>query len=149
MRSLLTTVAELMRALKRGSSRLTIVSALASDTDRSLVADLSRRNQWKVYSVADASEAVARVDRERPHIVLYDRDLSDADWRGVTAALGGAAPNACVVLISRVADDYLWNEVVRSGGYDVLTKPLREDEVVRAVRLAWSYWKTAAQVSMK
>lgn len=37
-----------------------------------------------------------------------------------------------VILISRVADEYLWNELFRIGGFDVLRKPLRADEVERA-----------------
>jgi hypothetical protein len=45
-----------------------------------------------------------------------------------------------------VVDTYLWNEVVSKGGFDVLSKPLREDDVVRAVRLAWSYWNSATRI---
>jgi len=47
------------------------------------------------------------------------------------------------MLISRVADDNLWNEVVCNGGYDVLRKPLRQPDVLRAVKFAWSYWNSA------
>jgi len=42
-------------------------------------------------------------------------------------------------------DDYLWNEVVRRGGYDVLSKPLREEDLMRAIKLAWAYWNSAAR----
>ena len=54
--------------------------------------------------------------------------------------LSAVSAGACILLISRVVDDYLWNDVVMSGRYDVLRSPLREDDVVRNVRLAWSYW---------
>jgi FixJ family two-component response regulator len=46
-----------------------------------------------------------------------------------------------------VVDTYLWNEVVRTGGFDVLSKPLREDDVVRAVRLAFSYWNSGTKTA--
>jgi len=49
------------------------------------------------------------------------------------------------MLASKVIDDYLWNELVSCGGYEVVRKPLREDEVCRAVRMAWSYWSSAAK----
>lgn len=49
------------------------------------------------------------------------------------------------MLASKVIDDYLWNELVSCGGYEVMGKPLREDEVSRAVRMAWSYWSSAAK----
>jgi hypothetical protein len=45
--------------------------------------------------------------------------------------------------MSRVVDEYLWNETVRRGGYDVVSKPLREEDLIRVVRLAWSYWSIA------
>jgi FixJ family two-component response regulator len=48
-----------------------------------------------------------------------------------------------VILVSGVRDDYLWQEVIRRGGYDVLPKPLRADSVARIVKLALSYWKSA------
>jgi len=51
------------------------------------------------------------------------------------------------MLVSKVIDDYLWNEVVCYGGYEVLAKPVREGEVSRAVRLAWSYWSSATKFS--
>ena len=47
------------------------------------------------------------------------------------------------MLVSKLIDDNLWNDLVSSGGYEVLRKPLRDDEVSRAVRMAWSYWSSA------
>lgn len=51
------------------------------------------------------------------------------------------------MLISPVADDYLWNEVVSNGGYDVLAKPLRQQDVLRAVKFAWSYLNSTRQAA--
>jgi FixJ family two-component response regulator len=51
------------------------------------------------------------------------------------------------MLVSRVADDNLWNEVVCNGGYDVLRKPLRQPDVLRAVKFAWSYWNSLRQAA--
>jgi FixJ family two-component response regulator len=77
-------------------------------------------------------------------IIIWDRDLPSEDWRDVVHTLAALPQRPCVLLLSRVVDDYLWNEVVRVGGYDVLSKPLKEAEVVRVVRLAWSYWASTA-----
>jgi hypothetical protein len=49
----------------------------------------------------------------------------------------------CAILISDVTDDNLWNEVVLWGGHEVLVTPLREENVLRAIRLAWLYWNSA------
>jgi FixJ family two-component response regulator len=93
-------------------------------------------------------QARAALDQLKAPVILYDRDLAGGDWREVVQALASSPHRTCVILISRVVDDYLWNEVAQKGGYDVLLKPLREEDVVRAVRLAWSYWNTTRRVSV-
>jgi len=62
--------------------------------------------------------------------------------RGVIRNVTAAPRLVCAILISDVTDDYLWNEVVRWGGHDVLVAPLREENVRRAIRLAWLYWNS-------
>ena len=45
--------------------------------------------------------------------------------------------------MSGVADDYLCQELIRQGGYDILPKPLRADNAARVVKLALSYWNSS------
>jgi len=123
-----------------GAPCIRIVSVLAGAEDRYLLDHVSARNQWDVFFADACDEACRLSDRLKPPIILFDRDVAGADWRHAVSSLASVSGSACILLISRVADDYLWNEVVANGGYDVLPKPLREDEVLRAVRLAWSYW---------
>jgi FixJ family two-component response regulator len=113
---------------------------LAGAQDRCLLDEISCRNQWDVVFAKEYNEARLLSDRLKPPIILFDRDVAGPDWRHAVSSLASVSGSACVLLISRVADDYLWNEVVLNGGYDVLSKPLREGDVMRAVRLAWSYW---------
>lgn len=128
-------------------SRITIVSALLEDQDRSLIADVCYQNQWDVFFAKTCAEARQVSEQIKPHIILLDRDLADGDWRDSLSACASSSAGACTILISRVADDYLWNEVVCNGGYDVLPKPLREQAVLRAVKFAWSYWNSARQAT--
>jgi len=96
-----------------------------------------------VFFAETCNEARAAVDRLRAPVILCDRDLPGEDWREVVEILARPPQRTCIILISKVVDDYLWNEAVKRGGHDVLPKPLREEDVVRAVRLAWSYWNSA------
>ena len=51
-----------------------------------------------------------------------------------------ALPQAvCILLASRVMDDYLWHQVIHHHGYDVVAKPFRSEELRRAVTFAWSW----------
>jgi DNA-binding response OmpR family regulator len=124
-----------------GAPCIRIVSVLEGAEDRCLLDDVSARNQWDIFFANACDEACRLSDRLKPAVILFDRDVAGADWRQAVSSLASVSGSACILLISRVADNYLWNEVVSNGGYDVLPKPLREDEVLRAVRLAWSYWK--------
>jgi hypothetical protein len=128
------------------TTSIRIVSVLAGAQDRCLLDEVSYRNQWNVSFAKAYDEACLLSDRLKPPIILFDRDVAGPDWRHAVSSLASVSGSACVLLISRVADDYLWNEVVLNGGYDVLSKPLREDEVMRAVRLAWSYWNGVRRV---
>jgi DNA-binding NtrC family response regulator len=127
-------------------SRVTIVSLL-EDQDRSLIAEVCYQNQWDVFFAKTCAEARQVSEQIKPHVILLDRDLADGDWRNSLSACAASSAGACTMLISRVADDYLWNEVVCNGGYDVLPKPLREQDVLRAVKFAWSYWNSTRQTA--
>ncbi len=121
---------------------MTVVGLVADDNDRRLLANLSFDNGWIMHFVDSSAEAQAASARLRVPVILYDRDLPSADWRDIVSLLASSSLPTCVILISRVADDHLWEEVIRRGGYEVLSKPLRPEEVVRMIKLAWSFWNS-------
>jgi len=127
------------------NSGITILSVPGTDLDRQLLDEISRRNRWTISFASSSDEAREWLKRTKPQIILIDRDIDGADWRYAVSSLAAASGGACVLLISRVTDEYLWNEVVTNGGYDVLRKPLNENDVLRNVRLAWSYWTSTRQ----
>lgn len=129
------------------AARITLVALVVGDHDRGLLADVGARNQWSVHFTDTCGEAWAVLNQLKAPVILCDRDLPGTEWRSVVQMMASSAHGACAILLSRVVDDYLWNEVIGKGGYDVLPKPLREDDIVRSVRLAWSYWSSATKMS--
>jgi FixJ family two-component response regulator len=128
-----------LRKPREPLAQIRVLCLLADPRDRTVVDDVCQKNAWNVHFAAQVDE-----DRLlRPNIILLDRDLTESGWRESMIALAESSPGACIMLASQVMDGYLWNEVVRHGGYDVLAKPLREPDVSRALRLAWSYWSSA------
>ena len=61
------------------------------------------------------------------------------DRRDVLAKIASQPQAVCVLLASRVMDDYLWHQVIRHHGYDVVAKPFQPEELRRAVTFAWSW----------
>jgi DNA-binding NarL/FixJ family response regulator len=123
-----------------------LVCFVANDTDRSLMESLGQRNQWGVSFPATGAEAERLLRKLKPQIMFFDRDLAGQGWREFAAGFAAASSGVCIMLLSTVIDDNLWNDLVANGGYEVLRKPLHEDEVTRAVRMAWSYWSSTVKV---
>jgi hypothetical protein len=118
---------------------ITIVCLLADKDDRAVLGELAGNHRWELVTTENLERTAELAKRIDPQVILLDRDLSGADWRSSISACA-ASSAACVVLVSKVVDDYLWNDVVLNGGYEVLPKPLRDDQVLRAVSLAQTYW---------
>lgn len=139
MNSLLTAVSDLFPRRKSGPK---IVAILAAEEDRSLVSELCAASDWDVSFAGTRQEAHAALDRAKAQILLLDRNVAGDDWREAMSSFAASSDRACIMLVSRIVDTYLWNDVVRNGGYEVLAKPLQADHVSRAIKLAWSYWNT-------
>lgn len=120
-----------------------------NEEDRRLLTGLGSRNQWKMSFAETVAEARSLSENLRSPALLCDRDATGIDWRDAVETLSASSHRPCVLLLSTVVDDYLWNEVIRRGGYDVLAKPLREGDVLRSVKLAWSYWNSKKRTSAR
>jgi FixJ family two-component response regulator len=118
---------------------------MPGDAERRALTGICSRNRWNLLFAETCEAARTALDKLKAPVILCDRDLPGKGWRGAVEDLASSPHRACIILVSEVVDTYLWNEVVSKGGFDVLSKPLREEDVVRAVRLAWSYWNSATR----
>jgi DNA-binding response OmpR family regulator len=94
-----------------------------------------------------AGEADGSLSQTKPAVVLCERDLPDGSWKQMLERIQTLTCKPILLVMSRFADDSLWAEVLNLGGYDVLSKPLDETEVVRVVEMACRNW-TAANTSL-
>ncbi len=119
-----------------GEPRPTLLVMTASTSEAILVNEILLGTGWQLIVADNLEEAAVFVSTQPACIVLLDRDLAGVDWR--TAVRRLANGHCRVILASFVADDYLWEEVIHCGGYDVLAKPFREDEVIHMIQFAWA-----------
>lgn len=127
------------------AARVAVLAVLPFESDRTHVRSIATREGWELALASDCRAALALLGTGGFPIILCDRDLPDPDWRDALKTLSAAGSQHCVILASAVNDSYLWQEVVQNGGYDVVTKPLLDAEVVAVVRRAWIFWKAAQQ----
>lgn len=116
------------------------VLAITENPDDSAALQLiAARYSWKI-SIVDTSEAAIGFLKDQPApLVICDRDLSGETWRDVLAKVTRQPQAVCVLLASHVIDEYLWHQVIRENGYDVVAKPFQPEEIRRAVTFAWSW----------
>ena len=129
-------------------ANIAVIGLAFTEEDRRLLANVCSKRQWNVFFADSCDQARSTLDQLQAPVIFCDRDLQGGEWRDLVQVLASSPHRACVILISKVVDDYLWNEVAQKGGYDVLLKPLREEDVVRAIRLAWFYWNSTRRASV-
>jgi len=94
---------------------------------------------WSISIVGSSDAAVALLKQQPTPLVICDRDITGESWRDVLARIAALPQAVCILLASRVVDDYLWNQVIRHHGYDVVAKPFQPEGLRRAVTFAWSW----------
>ena len=123
------------------------MALVVDERERSLLANLADQERWDLHFVPSFEVARRISDELSAPVLVYDRDWPGTDWRSAVQLFAAAPHQACVILASSVVDEYLWEEVVRQGGYDVVAKPLRAPEVARVIKLALSYWNSTVSLS--
>jgi DNA-binding response OmpR family regulator len=135
------------RHLARSSAPL--VTASADAQARGVLKEAADRKNWGIQFTNSCEEAWMIANRLTAPVILCDRDLPETEWRQAVLTLAALPHRPIVILLSEVADEYLWSELFRIGGFDILAKPLRTKDVRRAVKLALSCWRSEAATAVK
>jgi DNA-binding NtrC family response regulator len=102
--------------------------------------------QWKPRSCV-STRAALRLMQNRPlPVVLCEQRTGDPSWKNFLEKTGELPQPPCVIITSRIADDYLWSEALNLGAYDVLATPFDAREVMRVLGSALSHWRHRAAV---
>jgi len=127
----------------------TMVAAFRRDEDQRELGKILGPCQWKVVWSRTCAAATQAVQRSAPPIVISGRTFPDGEWRDIWNRLRAQSRPPMFILASRLLDEHLWAEVLNLGGYDLLLKPFRPEEVVRAVHGALTAWQNAQATDAK
>ena len=121
-----------------GNETALLVSPFSAD--HQLLSQIFIDRGWTLHLTYTLGSALA-VLRDRPiPVVIAERALPCGDWRDLFAALQVLPHHPLLVVPSRLADEYLWVEVLNLGGHDVLAKPFRAAEVQWVLESGWRIW---------
>ena len=126
--------------------RVRVLAVMPYDRERNTLFEIAKQSNWHLEFAPTCDSAVSLLRNHQFAVILCDRDLPGCEWREALTTIVGNARGGCVILTSPVNDDYLWQEVIQRGGYDVLTRPLQEQRVLHTIELAWSYWTSVANL---
>lgn len=116
-----------------------LLALLEQEGDRRLLQHISVEAGWPLILANSIDDACRRLDADPIPVVFVDGDM---EWRTALDRFRVKQPPPSVVLASRVVDHYVFGEVVRHGGFDVISRPLEGGEVRRITRLALQDWKS-------
>lgn len=116
-----------------------LVAITEKSDDSVALRQIASDYRWRILIVGSSDAAITALNEQPTPLVICDRELASEDWREVLAKIAALPQAVCVLLASRVVDDYLWRQVIRHHGYDVISKPFRPEELRRAVTFAWSW----------
>lgn len=86
---------------------------------------------WSVRRAQTCQEAVTILSSGPFDVVLCERDLPDGGWHDLLERMRDLHEAPPVVVMSRAADESMWAEVLNSGGFDLLMKPLETSDLQR------------------
>lgn len=108
------------------------------------------------FQVPDCELIQARSSREvdqtllkRPNVVLCDKELEDCDWRSVLIKAKQAQDPPSFILIADKDDPALWLEVMENGGFDMVSRPLSPDLLVRVTATGGRRWLRRKEVNQE
>lgn len=119
-------------------------SLLLVDDDRHVLDSMSDWLREQGYDVAEASgrgEAVRQIDNRTFDLVLADVRLRDGDGFDVLAHCREKRPETAVILLTGYGTVETGVEAIRAGAFDLLTKPLIDEELLMSINRALSQRK--------
>jgi DNA-binding NtrC family response regulator len=92
---------------------------------------------WRLKEVQTCREALSLVRGGALPVVVCEAQMPDGDWNSLVGKLLELSTPPAVIVVSRLADERLWAEVLNLRGYDVLMTPFDRNEVLRVFSSAW------------
>jgi PleD family two-component response regulator len=131
------TESELLSLPPKTPARILSISPFPSD--HAVLRKVVNSSPWRLTARRTALEAFSELYRTRFIVIFCEFHLVDGTWKDVLDLASNLDEPPLLIVTSQFVDDRVWAEVLNLGGYDVLSKPLVEDEVRRVLHLAMTH----------
>ena len=119
-------------------------SLLLVDDDRQILDSMAiwlREQGYVIHTARGYAEAVKQIEAQSLDLVLADVRLADGDGFQILAHCRATRPDLTVILLTGYGTVETAVEALRAGAFDMLTKPLIDEELELAINRALSQRK--------
>src|ERR1700752_1790386 len=112
---------------------------LIIDDDRDICSLLNRFLTRKGYSVTEiykGKNAVEYLHENKPDLILSDFRLEDMDGTTLLKKIKGIYQDVPIIIITGYSDVKTAVEIIKSGAFDYVVKPLLPDEILITIQKA-------------
>jgi DNA-binding NtrC family response regulator len=120
-----------------------------SESDAVALRRFLSHTAWSLEVAGTLADALAKLEANAAPVIFCAQTVPDGTWQDALAMTSVLPYRPNVIVLSTQPDDKLWMEVLDSGAYDLLGKPLKADEVFRIISLAWLQWKQQLRQSRR
>ncbi len=106
------------------------------ETVRNLLQRILKEVGYDVATAANGQEALAKMAKLKPGVVLLDIRMSGMSGIEVLEQIRTNWPETCVVMATAAADVQTAVEAMTKGAYDYITKPFNQDDLLLKVQRA-------------
>jgi DNA-binding NtrC family response regulator len=116
-----------------------IVNSSSAESDQ--LKNVLGQNGLQPQITSSCRKALELIPQQSFSMVLSNRVLPDGDWKIILQALESIPERPELVVFSRQAEESLWYEVLQLGGFDVLSVPFNDADLIRVIALAQNFWQ--------
>jgi DNA-binding NtrC family response regulator len=129
--------------MPEGQGKLLVVDD--EEAVRNLLKRILQEAGYEVITAANGEEALYKVSLEEAEVVLLDIKMPGMSGIEVLGKLTTNWPDACVIMVTAVADTQTAVKAMKMGAYDYITKPFNPEDVVQKVQKAIQVWSRHLQ----
>jgi DNA-binding NtrC family response regulator len=125
---------------QRGDGALRIQIILASNraADREVLEDSFTGSPWRVAAASSMREVLQLLLHATTPIVICDTQFEKLPWQIVLRVLQRQRRRVSVILLADKGSAELTSELIQRGGFDLLSRPLRREEIFPTLVAAYA-----------
>lgn len=128
------------------NNRIRLLVITGDDDFFLLIHRVATGRGWEIRLARTVERGLQVLGEFRASVAIYDWPATEQDWRCDVDRLTALADHPCVLLASRVDDEYLCAELVRHGGFDVIPRSADADRLIRNIEFA-CFFRSSSQTA--